>query len=81
MLATIDGGGRVVVPKEIRERLGLHPGTQVELTEIDGALEIAPAVTPMQVRMQDGIFILDCDLPLPTLTAEQVRSIMDANRR
>jgi len=81
MLATIDGGGRVVVPKEIRDRLGLRPGTQVELTEIDGALEIAPAVTPMRVRMENGNVVLDCDLPMPTLTADQVRLIIDTSRR
>ena len=33
-----------MVPKEIRERLGLLPGTQVELVEVDGVLEISPSV-------------------------------------
>ena len=52
MLATIDAGGRIVVPKEVRERLGLRPGSRIELTEVEGHLEISPAITP--VRLVDN---------------------------
>jgi len=81
MLATIDAGGRVVVPKDVRERLGLRPGTQVELNEIGGALEITPVVTPMSVIERDGVVVLDTKEPMPTLTAEQVRAVQEATRR
>ncbi len=81
MLATIDAGGRVVVPKDIRERLGLRPGAQVELTEIDGALEITPVVTPMSVIERDGGVVLDTKEPMPTLTVEQVRAVQESTRR
>jgi len=83
LLATIDGGGRVVVPKEIRERLGLLPGTQVELVEVDDVLEISPSVTDMRVVDRDGalVLVLVADEPMPTLTAEQVRTVMESTRR
>lgn len=81
MLATIDAGGRVVVPKDVRERLGLRPGAQVELTEVDGGLEITPVVTPMSVIERDGGVVLDTKEPMPTLTAEQVRAVQEATRR
>ncbi len=81
MLATIDAGGRVVVPKDIRERLGLRPGTQVELTEVDGVLEIAPTFTPMSVVERDGLVVLEAQTAMPTLTAEQVRAVLEATRR
>lgn len=81
MLATIDGGGRVVVPKDVRERLGLRPGAQVELTEIDGALEITPVVTPMTVAERDGHVVLEAPMPMPTLTAAQVRAVQETTRR
>lgn len=81
MHATIDAGGRVVVPKDIRERLGLLPGTQVELTEIDGALEINPVVTPMSVAERDGVIVLESERTMPTLTAEQARAVQEATRR
>jgi len=42
--------------------------------EIGGALAIAPTVTPTRVRMGNEKIVLDCDLPVPTLSADQVRS-------
>ena len=81
MLATIDGGGRVVVPKDVRERLGLRPGAQVELSEIDGVLEIAPVVTAMTVVERDGVVVLQAPAPMPALTAEQVRAVQETIRR
>jgi antitoxin PrlF len=35
MTHRIGSKGQVVIPKELRERAGLHPGTQVDF-EIDG---------------------------------------------
>lgn len=81
MLATIDAGGRVVVPKGIRERLGLRPGTQVVLTEVDGVLEIAPSVTAMAVVERDGLVVLETERTMPTLTAQQVREVQETSRR
>lgn len=81
MLATIDAGGRIVVPKKIRERLGLRPGTRVELVEIDGVLEIAPAVVAMRIDDSNGVLTLAAEEPMPVLTAEQVRGVLDGTRR
>jgi AbrB family looped-hinge helix DNA binding protein len=53
MLATIDAGGRVVVPKEVRERLGLRPGSRVELREVEGRLEISPATTTVRLEERE----------------------------
>ena len=72
MLATIDAGGRVVVPKEVRERLGLRPGSRIVLTEVEGHLEISPATTP-------AVAVAEADLPV--LTAAQVRDAVEATRR
>ena len=48
MSITIDRAGRIVVPKALRERFGLHPGTELEIeAEADGlrlrARDSAPA--------------------------------------
>ena len=81
MRATIDGGGRVVVPKPVRERLGLRPGTEVELTERDGWLEIAPAATPMRLVGKGEDVVARADREMPTLTTEDVRRTMEQVRR
>ena len=81
MRATIDGGGRVVVPKAVRERLGLQPGSEVELIERDGWLEIAPAATPMTLVGRGEDVVASTDREMPTLTAAQVRKVVEQTRR
>jgi AbrB family looped-hinge helix DNA binding protein len=80
-VATIDRGGRVVVPKAVRERLGLLPGTAVQLTEGDGVLEVAPAPTPMRLVERDGRVVAEAALDLPPLTADLVRGAVEQQRR
>ena len=81
MFATIDAGGRVVVPKDIRERLGLRPGSRIVLTEVEGRLEISPATTPVRLEEHQGTLVAVADAELPVLTAEQVRDAIEATRR
>jgi AbrB family looped-hinge helix DNA binding protein len=45
MTATIDGAGRVVIPKALRDRAGLSPGTRVDFHFRDGSIEISPAAS------------------------------------
>ncbi len=40
--ATIGEGGRLLIPAELRRRLGLGPGTAVVLDVADGALQVRP---------------------------------------
>lgn len=42
MLASIDRAGRVVIPKEVRERLSLDAGTELEITVEGSELRLAP---------------------------------------
>lgn len=81
MLATIDAGGRVVIPKEVRERLGLRPGSRIELREVEGRLEVSPATTPVRLVERQGALVAVADTALPVLTAEQVREAVEATRR
>jgi AbrB family looped-hinge helix DNA binding protein len=49
MRITIDGAGRIVVPKPIRDRLQLEGGAILEVAERDGVIEIRPA--PVEVEI------------------------------
>jgi len=40
MKATIDKAGRLVIPKPIRDRRHLVPGTEVEIVETDDGIEL-----------------------------------------
>jgi AbrB family looped-hinge helix DNA binding protein len=44
MTATIDSAGRVVIPKALRDRAGLTPGTQIDFSFHDGTVEIRPCL-------------------------------------
>ncbi|WP_436907810.1 AbrB/MazE/SpoVT family DNA-binding domain-containing protein [Halosimplex marinum] len=39
-MVRVDSKGRIVLPKELRERLNITPGTEVELVEDDGAIRV-----------------------------------------
>lgn len=45
MSTTIDERGRVLIPKEMREALGLRPGTQVHLETDGSTVRVRPALT------------------------------------
>jgi AbrB family looped-hinge helix DNA binding protein len=79
MRAAIDGAGRLVVPKALREELGFAPGTELELAAVDGRLEV---VVPSKVAVEDGPHGLRFTAPVDApLTAQQVREITERGRR
>lgn len=41
-MAKVDSKGRIVLPQDIRERLGLDPGTEVDVREDDGRAVVEP---------------------------------------
>lgn len=81
MRTTIDRTGRLVVPREIRERLRLAGGEAVEVEEHDGVIEIT--VAPIEVEIvatADGpVAVAGPDTP--ALTDEVVRDTLERVRR
>jgi AbrB family looped-hinge helix DNA binding protein len=81
MESTIDRAGRIVVPRKLREELGLVGGTRLEIRVREGRLEIEPAATPMKlVRRGKGLVATTSD-PLPNLGPEDVRAVLESLRR
>jgi AbrB family looped-hinge helix DNA binding protein len=81
MVATIDGAGRIVVPKQLREELGFKPGQRLELSAVDGRLEVEHPTTPMRLEKRDGRLVAVTDEPMPVLTPEMVREALEQIRR
>jgi AbrB family looped-hinge helix DNA binding protein len=81
MKTTIDQAGRLVIPKRIRDRLGLRGNDQVEITERDGRIEIEPAFTDVELVQEGSVLVARPDRELPPLTDEIVRETLDQVRR
>ena len=81
MKATIDAAGRIVVPKPLRQALGLNPGQSLEIRASDGRLEIEIAPTPMQLKKRGKGVVAVPNAELPALTASQVRDTLERTRR
>ena len=81
MKATIDATGRIVVPKALRQALGLNPGQSLEIRAGDGRLEIEIASTPMQLKKRGKGVVAVPNAELPVLTADQVRDTLERIRR
>lgn len=81
MVATIDKAGRIVVPKRLREQLGFKPGQKLELSAVDGRLEVEHPTTPVHLEQRGGRLVAVTDAPMPALTQEQVRETLEQIRR
>ncbi len=81
MTITIDSAGRVVVPKAIRDRLGLSGGEQIEVSERDGVILLSPRSTQVRLTETSNGLAAVPEQDLPPLTDDLVRNTLDRTRR
>lgn len=78
---SIDGSGRLVIPKRVREAAGLEPGVALEVRYRNGRVEIEPAPLEIEVvQALDGLPVAATHRPVPTLEADTVREVLDRVR-
>ena len=78
MKAAIDSVGRVVVPKPLRDALGLQPGSEVEISRYGAGLQLIPAGRTAQVVREGGVPVVTGDTRIDD---EIVFGLLDAGRR
>lgn len=49
----VDDRGRVTIPKEIRDRLGIRPGDEVTVEVVDGEIQLRPEISSIQTVSRD----------------------------
>jgi AbrB family looped-hinge helix DNA binding protein len=78
MRVTIDPAGRLVIPRAIREQVGIYGATEVDI-ELDGAaIRIEPATTG-DFAEEDGRLVIPS--AGSSLTPDMVERLRDADRR
>lgn len=80
-IITMDSAGRLVVPKALRSALGLVAGQPLSARVRDGRLEIEPTDVEAELVESDGLLVIVPSEPVPALTRESVRELIEDLRR
>jgi AbrB family looped-hinge helix DNA binding protein len=78
MEAVVDQAGRVVLPKPIRDALGLLPGTKVDITPYGAGAQIVPAGRTARLVDEQGVLVAAGDTPVDD---DLVFALIDAGRK
>lgn len=78
MEATIDDVGRLVVPKQLREVLGLGPGSKVDISLYGAGIQLIPSGRTARVSDVDGVVAADSDT---VIDDDVVFGLIDSARR
>ncbi len=78
---TIDSAGRLVVPKALRDELGIVAGRPLRAVVRDGRLELSPEWLDAEIVERDGVSVITPRSELEPMTSDDVRLVMEQLRR
>jgi AbrB family looped-hinge helix DNA binding protein len=78
MEALIDQAGRVVLPKPIRDALGLLPGTKVDISSYGAGVQIIPSGRTARLVDEDGVLVAVGETPVDD---DIMFALIDAGRK
>ena len=78
MKVTVDAVGRIVIPKRIRDRLGIQSGVEVEVVETETGVRVDVPVVAPRVLRSGGRRVVRTGT---TLSAETALAVRDELRR
>jgi AbrB family looped-hinge helix DNA binding protein len=78
METTVDSVGRIVVPKPLRDALGLKPGAIVDISRYGAGLQVVPAGRTARLVEENGVLVATGET---TIDDQDVFALIDAGRR
>lgn len=78
MEVSIDSVGRIVVPKPLRDALGLAPGTTVDISRYGAGLQLVPMGRTARLVDEAGVLVATGDTAIDDDT---VFDLIDSGRR
>jgi AbrB family looped-hinge helix DNA binding protein len=78
MEATIDSVGRIVVPKALRDALGLRTGATVDISRYGAGLQLIPIGRTARLVDEDGALVVTGET---TIDDGDVFALIDSGRR
>jgi AbrB family looped-hinge helix DNA binding protein len=78
MKATVDSVGRIVVPKQLREALGLKTGSVVDVSRYGAGLQVVPMGRTARLVEEAGSLVVTGST---TIDDDDVFGLIDAGRR
>ncbi|MBA3719590.1 MAG: AbrB/MazE/SpoVT family DNA-binding domain-containing protein [Nocardioidaceae bacterium] len=78
MRTSIDSVGRIVVPKPLREALGLQAGSVMDISRYGAGLQLVPAGRTARLVDEAGALVATGDT---TIDDDDVFGLIDAGRR
>ncbi len=78
MKATVDSVGRVVLPKPLREALGITSGSTVDISRYGAGLHLTVGGRTARLVEDDGVLVANSDTQVDD---ETVFALIDAGRK